>query len=228
MSCIAPMHPGSSPARQDVYPVFLTGLSQRCCVVIGGGQEAEHKVRGLLAATAAVTVISPQLMEQLQMWAAAGDITWVPRRYQPGDLQDAFLVLVTESDAQTTVHIKQEAEAVRALLNMEDDTVHSTFIAGSVVRQGPLTLAISTSGCAPALAVRLRQRFEAEFGPEYAAFLDLMRERREPLAHGYPDFEARRERWYRLVDSDILGLLRQEAYELARRRAAAIIAGEHV
>ena len=50
----------------DVYPVFLIGLAERCCLVIGDGAEAERKVRGLLDSAAAVTVISAELTETLQ------------------------------------------------------------------------------------------------------------------------------------------------------------------
>jgi siroheme synthase (precorrin-2 oxidase/ferrochelatase) len=54
------------------------------------------------------------------------------------------------------------------------------------MRQGALTIAISTNGCAPALAVRLRQQFERTFGPEYATFLDWLQALREPWQHNIP------------------------------------------
>jgi siroheme synthase-like protein len=209
----------------EVYSIFLTDLAERRCVVIGGEHEAERKAAGLLDRGAQVTVISPDLTPQLHAWSSAGRITWIAREYTPGDLQEAFLVIATGRDAQTNKRIWQEAQTVKALLNVVDDPAHSHFIAGSVVHQGALTLAISTSGCAPALAVRLRQRFEQEFGPEYAAFLDLMRELRQPLAARYPDFQTRRERWYALIDSDILSLLRQGQSDQARQRAMAILEG---
>ena len=206
-----------------VYPVFLIGLAERRCLVIGDSAEAERKVRGLLDSAAAVTIISAELTETLQGWVANGTITCIPRAYEPGDLQGAFLVIATGNDVQVNERIWQEAQTVGALINVADDVAHSNFIAGSIVRQGALTLAISTSGCAPALAVRLRERFEQEFGPEYAAFLELMRELRETLATRYTDFLERRERWYRLIDSDILALLRNGESELARQLAQSII-----
>src|SRR5207244_9720515 len=91
------------------------------------------------------------------------------------------------------------------------------------MRQGALTIAISTSGCAPALAVRLRQQFERTFGPEYAVFLDWLQTLREPFARQYPDFTERRARWYALVDSEILTLLQQGHVDLARHRLAEIV-----
>src|SRR5262249_11843246 len=148
------------------YPIFLIGLAEKRCVVIGGGSEAERKVTGLLECDAAVTVISADLTAQLRLWAEGGTITWIPRSYQRGDLQGAHLVIVTDSPPTLRATIRDEAETERALLNVVDDASHSDFTTGAVVRQGALTVAISTSGCAPALAVRLRQQLERTFGPE--------------------------------------------------------------
>lgn len=205
------------------YPIFLIDLSHRHCVVIGGGREGEYKVKGLLDCEARVTVISGQLTDQLQAWADKGRLTWIQRDYRPGDLNGAFLVIAERSDPETNAVIRAEAEAEKALVNVMDDVAHCNFIAGSVVRQGPLTMAISTSGCAPALSVRLRQRFQDEFGPEYGVFLEWLRELRQPMAARYPDFQERRRRWYALIDSDILDLLRAGRPDLARQRMAEIV-----
>lgn len=205
------------------YPIFLIDLDKKRCVVVGGGREAERKVEGLLDCAAAVTVISAGVTGRLRGWAEAGRLIWLERDYRAGDLRGAFLVIAAGYDAALNRCVWQEAGAERALINVVDDPPHSNFIAGSVVRQGPLTIAISTGGCAPALAVRLRQRFEREFGPEYAAFLELMRELRAPLLQREPDFQTRRALWYELVDSDILHWLRQERPDLARQRIAAIV-----
>jgi siroheme synthase-like protein len=206
------------------YPIFLTGLDTKRCVVIGGGPEAERKVAGLLECAASVTVISPDLTPALRLCVEAGTIAWLARPYQPGDLQGAHLVMVTDSSLSMRATICQEAEAERALFNVMDDTSQSNFTAGAVMRQGALTIAISTNGCAPALAVRLRQQFERTFGPEYATFLDWLQALREPLARQYPDFTERRTRWYALVDSEILTLLKHGHINLARQRLADIVA----
>lgn len=207
----------------EVYPVFLTDLQARRCIVLGGSTEAEHKVKGLLDVQATITVISAGVTDQLRRWHATATIEWLPRDYETGDLQGAFLVIACGNDQGVNQRIWEEAQAVGALINIVDDAAHSNFIAGSIVRQGALILAISTSGCAPALAVRLRERFEREFGPEYAAFLDLMRELRASFAARDTDFQARRARWYALIDSNVLELLREGKTELARQRAQAII-----
>ena len=205
------------------YPLFVIGLEERRCVVIGGGPEAEYKVEGLLACDASVTLIAAEVTETLERHAEKGRLGWIQRDYQCGDLRAAFLVIATPAGPETNARIYREAEEEGALVNVMDDTKHCNFIAGSVVRRGPLVVSISTSGCAPALAVRLRERFEREFGPEYADFLELLAELRDPLAGAVPDFEQRRALWYRLVDSDVLDLLRAGQRQRARDRAGEIV-----
>lgn len=205
------------------YPIFLINLSERHCVVIGGGHEGEGKVKGLLDVDATITVISLELTETLQMWAEEGRFTWLARDYQPGDLRNAFLVIAERRDPITNAAIWDEGEAEGALVNVMDDVEHCNFVAGSVVRQGPLTVAISTSGAAPALSVRMRQRMQREYGPEYGTFLAWLRDMRPAMAARYPNFNERRTLWYELVDSNVLELLRTGQFAEAQRRVLEIV-----
>jgi len=176
-------------------------------VVIGGGKVAEGKVEGLLAIQASVTVISPELTERLRQLAEEQQITYLARAYQPGDLTGAFLVICATDQTEINHQVWQEASENNQLVNVVDDTPRCNFIAPSILRKGDLTIAISTSGKAPALAVRLKERLQRELGPEYQRFLELAGQLREPLAHHIPDFETRKALWYELVDSDILDVL---------------------
>lgn len=190
------------------YPIFLTGLDHRHCIVIGGGGEAEGRVRGLLDVDATITVIAPTLNFQMAEWANEARFTWIPREYEEGDLAGAFLVIAERSDAVRNDAVFAEAERERALVNVMDDVKNCNYVAGSIIRSGPLTLAISTSGAAPAYSVRLRQRFQDEFGPEHGDYLKLLQSLRKPMAYAHPCFKQRRRIWYELVDSDLLDLVR--------------------
>lgn len=203
----------------DVYPIFLTDLQSRRCVVIGGDAEAERKVEGLLAASASVTVISETLTHNLTLWADECRLTWLPRAYQSGDLQGTWLAIAVTRDGALAARLKNEAEAHGVLLNVTDDVPHSNFVAGAVMRRGALAIAVSTSGCSPALAARTRQQLEEAFGPEYAAFLNLLADLRQPVAARHPGFEARKAVWVRLLDSGVLDLLRKGEAAEARRLA---------
>ena len=188
------------------YPVYLE-MRDQPCVMIGGGKIAEGKVDGLLAVNAKVTVIAPDITPHLQDLADQKQITYLARAYKPGDLTNAFMVICATDQTKINHQVWQEAMANRQLVNVVDDTPRCNFIAPSILRQGDLTIAISTSGKAPALAVRLKERLRREIGPEYERFLELAGELREPLADHIPDFETRKALWYELVDSEILDVL---------------------
>ena len=206
-----------------VYPIFLNNLAGRKCVVIGGNAEAERKVADLLDCDASVTAISPDTSEALVRLAEDGRVNWVKRGYRSGDLRQAFLVILSEPNRENAEAIWREAELERALVNVMDDVPHCSFVAGSVVRRGRLAISISTSGAAPALAVRLRQRLEDMLDQEYASFLDVMGQLRETMVTRFPDFEERRRRWYALVDSDILSLITAGDLETANQRLGELV-----
>jgi precorrin-2 dehydrogenase / sirohydrochlorin ferrochelatase len=187
-------------AMNMYYPVYIQ-LRAQPCVVIGGGKIAEGKVDGLLAAQAKVIVIAPELTSRLRHLAEQQQITYIARKYQPGDLIGAFMVICATDQTEINHQVWQEATANHQLVNVVDDTPRCNFIAPSILRKGDLTIAISTSGKAPALAVRLKERLQREIGPEYERFLELAGELR------VPDFETRKAVWYELVDSEILAAL---------------------
>lgn len=207
------------------YPVYIQ-LREQPCVVIGGGKIAEGKVEGLLAAQAYVTVISPNLTPRLYELEEEKQITYISRTYQPGDLTDAFMVICATDQAEINHQVWQEATANRQLVNVVDDTPRCNFIAPSILRKGDLTIAISTSGNAPALAVRLKEHLQQELGPEYERFLELAGELRAPLARHVPDFETRKALWYELVDSEILDVLAHGDESAAREIISRIVGFE--
>jgi precorrin-2 dehydrogenase len=204
------------------YPVYIQ-LRDQHCVVIGGGKIAEGKVDGLLAVQANVTVISPVLTPRLNDLAEQQQIAYLARTYQPGDLAGAFMVICATDQAEINHQVWQEATANHQLVNVVDDTPRCNFIAPSILRKGDLTIAISTSGKAPALAVRLKERLQHEIGPEYERFLELAGELREPLARHIPDFETRKTLWYELVDSEILEVLARGDERSAREIISRVV-----
>lgn len=203
------------------YPVLLD-LAGRFCVVVGGGAIAEGKVGPLVAAGARVTVIAPALSPGLAAQHRAGRFAHVARAYQRGDLAGAFLVIGATDSPDVNHAVHAEATSIGALINVVDDVPYCGFILPSILRRGDLTVAVSSAGHAPALAVRVRERLARELGDEYGRFLELAAELRAPLARAVPDLQQRKTIWYRLVDSDVLALLRAGKEARARGRIADI------
>ncbi len=206
----------------NYYPVYLK-LKGKRCVVIGGNDEAECKVVGMLAADGEIVVISPEPSPGIKKLAEQGRIDLHERPYQPGDLAGAWIVFAVTTDATEIAQIWAEGAQVNALVNVMDNVPHCNFIAPSLIKRGDLTVAISTNGKAPAIAVRLRQMLDEIIGPEYGEFLALAGTLRAPLAAKYPSFEERRRMWYELVDSGVLELLREGQHEAVHQRVRDIM-----
>lgn len=203
------------------YPAILL-LDGRLAVVVGGGTVAERKVRTLLDAGATVRVVAPEVTPALRTRARAGEIEWTERAYSRGDLAGAAVVVAATDDEEINRGVYEEATAAGIPVNVVDDVAKCTFIAPSIVRRGNLVIAVSTGGAAPTLAVRLRERLEQEYGEEYAPFLELMRELRDSVQ--VPGgFDERARRWYAVIDSDVMELVRQGRIDEARDRAREIL-----
>lgn len=162
-----------------LYPLFLS-LRGRVCVVVGGNEMAEAKVKELLEADAKVCVMAPVASDQIAAWSQAGRLQWESRAYQNGDVREAFLV-VSVADAKTNAQVFEEAETYRTFCNAVDDIEHCSCYASAVVRRGPLQIAISTGGKSPALAQRLRKELEERFGEEYGLWVTRLGELRSRL-----------------------------------------------
>jgi siroheme synthase-like protein len=191
------------------YPVFLDVGGKRC-VVTGEGYEVAFKVKNLVDCSAVVTYVNPRAEPAIEVLATTGLLQWEKREFVAGDLEGCFLVI---SDLEDNSEVFQLAESRGILCNCVDDPEHCRFSFGSLHRQGDLTIAISTNGWAPAVAVRLKEWLQREVGPEYGEFLAMLKAVRPAITNRIPDFGARRALWYRIVDSDFLARIRNgESY----------------
>lgn len=172
------------------YPAFLD-IQNRRCLVVGGGGVATRKVVTLLECGAAVTVVSPHISDTLKEFVVQNRIRYRHGTYERKDLNDIFLVIGATDDEKENRRIHHDAEQKGCLCNIADQPNLCNFILPSVINQGDLTIAISTSGKSPAFAKHLRRQLQDQFGPEYATLLTLMgairtrllKERHAPEAH---------------------------------------------
>ncbi len=182
-----------------LFPAFLK-LENRQVIIVGGGELAESKLSALLQASARLRLISPRLNPMVLAQVRANNLEWWPKVYEQGDLAGAFLVIAATSIPAVNKAIFQEAESRGILCNAVDDTENCHFYYGSIVQRGDLQIAISTNGKSPALAQRLRQELEEQFGPEYAAWLDWLGAARQILRaqHSHPELTKQ---WLHLLAS---------------------------
>ena len=167
----------------SLLPIFVK-LHGRLVVVVGGGAIAESKLAALLAAGARVRVIAPEVNTAVALLIEAQQLEWRAKRFEPADLDGAFLVIAATSAPGVNEQVYREADARGILCNAVDDIDHCHFYYGSVVHRGDLQIAISTNGKSPALAQRLRIQLEKQFGPEYELWLEWLGTARELVRAG--------------------------------------------
>lgn len=204
----------------SLFPIFVK-LDGRLIVVVGGGNIAEGKIPGVLAAGARIRLIAPSITTQIAEWVRFGKIDWLPKVFEAGDLDGAFLVIAATSEPGVNEAVFREAESRGILCNAVDDIEHCHFYYGAVVQRGDLQIAISTNGKSPALAQRLRQELETEFGPEYEVWLQWLGAAREVLRASDPRSETTKKLLHELASRPMFEeFLRQAAREPAHRGAA--------
>lgn len=147
------------------YGIYLD-VKERLGIVFGGdAHEGERKVNYLLECGASVKLFSPddEISPALRSKADSGEIDWINRKYQLGDLAGAWVVIVADtSSMETNEAISKEATERNILLNVMDVTPLCTWIAPSLIQRNDVTVAVSTAGSSPALARRLRERMSDE------------------------------------------------------------------
>ncbi|MFE0644197.1 uroporphyrinogen-III C-methyltransferase [Streptomyces sp. NPDC058877] len=130
-------------AEHPAYPVGLR-LAGRRVVVLGGGQVAQRRLPALIAAGAEITLISPSATPSVDVMAETGEITWLKRRYEDGDLSDAWYVLVATSDPAANAAASAEAERTRTWCVRSDDAEAATAWTPATGRDAGVTVAVLT------------------------------------------------------------------------------------
>src|SRR5207302_2903745 len=158
---------------------------------------------------------------------AGGRLRWQERRYDPGDADGQFVVMVATDEPAANAAIYAEVSARGQLINVCDDPEHCSVIFASKIERGPLTVSIFTHGSSPALSKRVRRELERVLGPEYAELAEWLAEIR-PRVRALPGLtQPQRQRIYeRLVYSEALFLFAEGDRAGAMRLLEAILAEE--
>ncbi len=136
------------------------------------------------------------------------------RAFQPGDVAGFRLVVTATGDPAVDGAVAAEADAAGVWVNSADDPEHCSFILPAVHRDGAVTIAVSTGGLSPALAVWLRNRLAASGGSGLDALAELLNEARQRLhAQGIPSDTVD---WAALLDGELPSLVRAGDLDNAR------------
>ena len=177
------------------YYMACLDLRGRDCLVVGGGRVATEKAQGLLECGADVTVVAPEVEDELE----ALPVHVVERRFTRSDVVGRFLVIAATNDRSVNAAVSAAAHERATPCNVADDPELCSFILPAVVRRDPIVVGVSTGGASPALAQRIRDDVADLLDPRHAELAQRLHELRPWAKEHLPTYEARRDYFRRLV-----------------------------
>lgn len=199
-------------------PVMLR-VTDRRCVVVGGGSVAQRRVESLREAGAQVSVIAPQVEEPLLDMAD----TVEQRPYRPGDLDGALLVVIATDDPTVNKKVAADARAGGVLVNQADDPSHSDVVIPAHAHHGPVTLAVYTSGISPTAAAVIRRELSEALDNDWPQVLDVIAPFRRLIQKQVAEPKIRRQQIKRLSDDEAVQVFKQGGAEALRRYCQQIV-----
>jgi precorrin-2 dehydrogenase / sirohydrochlorin ferrochelatase len=164
-------------------PILVEGSAIQV-LIVGGGAVASRKAAVLLEAGAHVRIVAPVVGDAMRAIVNAGRVELVHRRYEPGDIGDAQLVVAATDDRAVNAAVASDARAAGRLVNVADRPADGSFATMAMHRAGSLVIGVSAGGV-PGAAARIRDAIAARFDSRYSrALAELTSVRRALLDRG--------------------------------------------
>jgi precorrin-2 dehydrogenase/sirohydrochlorin ferrochelatase len=150
----------------------MLDVSQRLVVIIGGGNVAARKVKGLLAAGATrIRVVAPQISDEID-----SSVERITKLYAPGHLEGAGLVFAATDDPPVNAMVVRDAHQLGLLVNRadagEDDA--GDFSTPAVAREDDLVITVSAGG-SPTLAAAIRDQLQSRMDARWVKMIRAMK-----------------------------------------------------
>ena len=207
----------------QALPIFIN-ITNRLCLVIGGGDVASRKVSMLLKANAAVTLISPNLCLELQVLADANRIQFIRAEYASEFLSGAVLVIAATDNELVNSTVSNDAKILNIPVNVVDSPALCTFTMASIVDRSPIVIAISSEGNAPVLARYIRTKIETMLPTSYGRVAEIAGEFRDKVKARFSTSQERRIFWEGVLQGPIVERILSGQEAAARKALDQILA----
>ncbi|GAB5046825.1 precorrin-2 dehydrogenase/sirohydrochlorin ferrochelatase family protein [Thermodesulfovibrio sp. TK110] len=205
-----------------LFPAFIN-IKGKKCVVVGGGRVAERKIKTLLQYGAKITLISPEINENIRRIIEKGQIEYIKKQFSKEDIKDAFLVVAATSDEKLNAEIAKNAKflinCVTALPGLEISGL--LYNVPAVFHNADLTIAISTEF--PALSKLLKNEISKSYGKEFASYLKYLKKLRIEIQKKIPETKRRQEIFRKIASKEIVSILKQYGFKKAKQEVEKIL-----
>jgi len=186
----------------DHLPVFLN-LKNARALVVGNGTIAARKADLLLRAGCSLTVIAPELSEELVALTDNYSFEHKTTDLSADDLKGCVVVFGCCKDDAVNQKLYELATEAGILVNVSDNTEKCSFIMPAVVDRTPLLIAISSGGTSPLLIRSLKAHFETTIPAAYGRLAEFAGSYRDRIKNLIPNLTRRRRFWENMISGPV-------------------------
>ena len=165
------------------FPAFIK-LDNMKILIVGGGYIASEKLEHMLDFTKDIAVIAPELSSHMKEMIEQNNLAYKERVYKQNDIDGFGIVIVAVDDIKVQKSVYNEAREKGIFCNSVDSVDYCDFIFPSYIKNGDLTIAVSTSGASPAVAKHLRRFLQRIIPNSISEFLQEMKALRTTMPKG--------------------------------------------
>lgn len=170
------------------FPFFME-LEGARGVIVGGGKVAARKVEKLLPFGPKLTVIAPEMDGRIvqldkMLKRRTGEkaaLLLECRKANEQDLEGAAFVIAATDEEAVNGWVSEYCKEKKIPVNVVDDREKCTFFFPALVKDGPLTVGISTDGKSPAAASYVRKEIEHKLPEGLGSTIELLGMLREEV-----------------------------------------------
>lgn len=178
----------------NYLPIFIN-ITQKPCLVVGGGDIAYRKINLLLKANAQVSCVAQACCNGVIQLAKNNTITVIEKAFEPSDIKSQVLIVSATNDRALNAQVSDLAKNANIPVNVVDSPDLCTFIMPSIVDRSPIVIAISSAGKAPVLARLIRAKLESTIPNAYGKLAELAGSFRAQVKAKFNNIEDRRYFW---------------------------------
>ena len=141
------------------FPLFVD-LSGKDILFVGGGSIAARRIGVLQPFTEEITVVAPEAEGSIIELTEAGEVSWITREFDEGDLEGRDIVFAATDDKELNAEIAEKCRERGILVNVSSDKELCDFYFPEIVMQGETVVGVSASGQDHKKARRVRERIQ--------------------------------------------------------------------
>jgi len=169
--------------QNSFFPAFIS-LKNRKILLVGGGKIALDKLEKLLLFSQNIKIVAKDFSDEFLEISKKNSLKVLKREYKDEDLNSCDIVIIAVDSSHLHEDIYNKTRDLRVLVNSVDNINYCDFIFPSFIKDGDLTIAISTNGASPAVSKYLKRYIQKLLPKDLKEFMNELKKLREDLPKG--------------------------------------------